>query len=228
MDGKRGRVAREGGGGHGTARACRAARSLCVHLEWAGAMTGLAVAAFAAGCAGLGLAQPWRGRADVECRSLTAGADLAAWLRYGGSHDGLLFIIPVANLCLVKGLVADAAEVAIYVACFVAARATASLGVVLAGVFFAPAARAFSRNDANSVRSFLAAGLRVQVLLLALSPFRGSEFLQQANGPNETRSDFTRADLRQVRARRVTDQPEPLRPLPRCVVIHSGPARSFQ
>ena len=181
-------------------------------------MTGLAVTAFAAGCAGLWLVRPWRGRADVECRSLTAGADLAAWLRYGGSHDGLLFMIPVANLCLVKCLVTDAAEVAVYVACFVAARATASLGIVLAGIFFAPAARAVSRNDANSVRSFLALGVRVQVLLLAplvaLGPMRGPEFLQEGNGPNETRSDFTRADLRQVRARRVTDQPEPLRPLP--------------
>jgi O-antigen/teichoic acid export membrane protein len=152
----------------------------------AGAMTGLAVAAFTAGCAGLWLVRPWRGRADVESRSLTAEADLAAWLRYGGSHDGLLFMIPVANLCLVKGLVAGAAEVAVYVACFVAARATASLGIVLAGIFFAPAARAVSRNDANSVRSFLAVGVRVQVLLLAplvaLGPFRGPEFLQKACG----------------------------------------------
>ncbi len=156
--------------------------------DWgpAGAMTGLAIVALAAGCAGLWLVRPWRGRADVESRSLTAGADLAAWLRYGGSHDGLLFMIPVANLCLVKGLVADAAEVAVYVACFVAARATASLGIVLAGIFFAPAARAVSRNDAKSVRSFLAVGVRVQVLLLAplvaLGPLRGPEFLQKACG----------------------------------------------
>jgi len=113
----------------------------------ADAMTGLAVAAFAAGCAGLWLVRPWRGRADVESRSLTAGADLAAWLRYGGSHDGLLFMIPVANLCLVKGLGTDAAEVAVYVACFVAARATASLGIVLAGCITATMTTSPSRGS---------------------------------------------------------------------------------
>ena len=152
----------------------------------AGAMIGLAVAAFTAGCAGLWLVRPWRGHADMESRSWTAGADLAAWLRYGGSHDGLLFMIPVANLCLVKGLVADPAQMAVYVACFVAARATASLGIISAGVLFAPTARAISRNDAASVRSFLAVGVRVQVLLLAplvaLGPLRGPEFLQKACG----------------------------------------------